>query len=148
MRRKIRSSGESERYYVLTSHDSNEGRINLYTGSVCDEHWMSDADLAVLDSRGRVVGIVEVKFKDVRPKDVLGVVHATSLCSVLCHRGKEHSLQKPILYVVVDAKTVNKPGSSKMKQLNHISEKLHGKIGSLRKTVICTDREFADKFRV
>jgi hypothetical protein len=110
---------------------------------------MSEADLVVVDDNNEAVCIVEVKDEDVRPKNLFGIVGATSLCDTVHHNAFDDlRFGRAALYIVVNTENLGKPKSTKRKQIELINKELAGGFGSVSRAVICSEDEFAGLFRL
>ena len=128
---------------VVASHsDGSEQR--LFFGEPSRRTHMSDADILLIDDRaGKVDAIVEIKDRDVRPKDIVGIIGCTSMCDKHVDRdGREYATSGALLFIVVPDQTLGKSGSSKRAQLEGIVERMAENTRSLKKCVICSATEF------
>ena len=69
---------------LLQSHEKGKGKLNLYfslNDRILKNEWMADVDLAIVDPRvpSSVHTIIEIKTKDIRPKDIAGIIGAIAI---------------------------------------------------------------------
>jgi len=129
---------------VVTSH-SDRSEQRLFFGEPSRRTHMSDADILLIDDRtGKVDAIVEIKDRDVRPKNIVGIIGCTSICDKHVDRdGREYATSGVLLFIVVPDQTLGKNGSSKRAQLEGIVERMAENTRPLRKCVVCSAAEFA-----
>ena len=145
----LESTGRGTSHRIRAAHQKGAGTIGLYMGRPSRATRMSDADLVIVGDRNQVVSIIEVKDKDVVPKNLFGIVGATSLCDTVRHRAFDDlHLGKAALYIVVNAENFGKPQSTKRKQIESINKELAKGFGSVSRVVICSEDEFAERFRL
>jgi len=98
VRRKLIQKFEKEGYTVESSH--GEKSIRLYHGEPSDRTYLSEADL-ILFNDSFIVKIVEIKYKDITPKNMVGIIKTTDLCD-RCKIGKNiydlHKIELLIFY--------------------------------------------------
>lgn len=109
---------EQEGYQVKSSH--GEKSIRLYRGEPSDRTYLSEADLTLFND-GFIVKIVEIKYKDITPKNMVGIVKATDL-SDRCKIGKNIYDLQNIELLIFYKKQVDE--SVKSDQLKLIKENL------------------------
>jgi len=145
----LESTGRQATYRIRAAHQRGAGTIGLYVGRPSRATRMSDADLVVVDGRNEAVCIIEVKDKDVMPKNLFGIVGATAVCDTIRHKAHgDIPIREAMLYIVVSAATVGKLQSMKRKQLELVNKELAEGVGSVSRVVICSEDEFGELFRL
>jgi len=145
----LESTGKGASHRIKAAHQRGAGTIGLFVGSPSRKTRMSDADLVIVDDRNEAVCIIEVKDKDVMPKNLFGIVGATSVCDTIRHKAFDDLvLRKAALYIVVSAENLGKPQSTKRKQIELINKELFGGLGSVSRVVICSENDFAKLFKL
>ena len=139
---------------VLSSHGGSEGKPNLYskvTDSPHRENWLSDPDLVLVGTseagKKEVRLVVEVKAKDVRPKDIAGIIAITSMARYLRSRRTSAVLNGCPLFILIDSKVLGTKESPKRKQLDMIVRLLRIPDGTVTTVVICSEEEFGNSLR-
>jgi hypothetical protein len=108
---------------------------------------MSDADMVIVNDKNEAVCIIEIKDKDVMPKNLFGIVGATSVCNTVRHKAHgEIHIANAALFIVVSEECVGKTQSTKRQQLELIERQCAKKVGTASRIVICAEDEFADRF--
>jgi hypothetical protein len=145
----LESTGRGASHRIRAAHQKGAGTIGLYMGHPSRATRMSDADLVIVDDSNEAVCIIEVKDEDVRPKNLFGIVGATSLCDTVRHNAFDDlRLGRAALYIVVNAENLGKPQSTKRKQIELINKELAGGFGSIGRVVICSEDDFAKLFKL
>jgi hypothetical protein len=145
----LKSTGKAASYRVRAAHQKGAGTIGLYIGHPSRKTRMSDADMVIVNDKNEAACIIEVKDKDVMPKNLFGIVGATSVCNTIYHEAHGNiPLAEAALYIVVSANCVRKPQSTKKKQLELIEKQLADGGGSVSRVAICVEDEFAKRFRL
>jgi hypothetical protein len=145
----LQATGRKDSHRVIAAHEKGAGTISLFRGYPSRKSKMSDADLIVVNDDDEVVCIIEVKDKDVRPKDLIGIIGATSMCNIASHKDTgEMPLRKAALYIVVNSEGLGNQQSMKRQQLEIINKEFAKGRDSVNKAVICSESEFPRYFRV
>jgi len=76
----LESTERETSYRIRAAHKKGASTIGLYIGYKSRETMMSDADMVIVNDKNEAVCIIEVKDKDVVPKNLFGIVGATSVC--------------------------------------------------------------------
>ena len=118
VRKKLIKKYEEEGYQVESSHENKV--IGLYRGKPSRSTFLSDADLVLLKDDS-VVKIVEIKDKDITPKNIVGIVKTTDLCN-LCEIDKKPYNLSDIKLTIVYKK--QKDESKKPEQFQLIKDNL------------------------
>ena len=147
--RHLKDCGKQSAYKVKVAHQKGQGAIALYAGRRANERGMSDADLVILGPDDKVSCIVEVKDKDVTPKNIIGLIGATALCDRAVHKDEgEHLFDNPALFIVINSSVVDKPSPVKKNQLRFINDSCAEGTGTLSSVTICSENEFAHHFSI
>ncbi len=145
--RHLKDCGKESAYIVKTAHQKGHGAIALYAGKRANERGMSDADVVILGPDRKVACIVEVKDRDVTPKNVIGIIGATALCDRAVHKDEgERLFGDPALFIVVNSSVVDRPSPVKKNQLKFINDRFVKGTGTLKSVTICSESEFAGCF--
>jgi hypothetical protein len=136
-----------ERGYKYLSGHSNQN-LGLFSDRKSNETHFSDADILVLDGNNKVISIVEIKDKDVQPKEIIGIIGSTSICNKFIDKSGEYLFNNPTLYIVIKDETLNKVGSKKRPQMDLIKERLSIDLKGISKYKICSESEFKEVFNV
>lgn len=145
----LESTGRGASHRIRAAHQRGAGTIGLYIGHPSRKTRMSDADMVIVNDKNEAVCIIEVKDRDVMPKNLFGIVGATSVCDTIYHEAHgDIPLTKAALFIVVSANCVRKPQSMKRKQLELIEKQLADGVGSVSSVTICIEDEFAKRFKL
>lgn len=129
---------------IVSAHS---GRVesSLYLDEPSRRTHLSDADILILnDKTGRVRGVVEIKDKGIRPKDMIGIMGCTSICDRHVNPvGRCYALKDATLYIVVPDTAMTKNGSAKKNQIDQIVRRMPVNPESVHKYVVCSASEFA-----
>ena len=137
-----------ERGYKCRSGHSGQ-KLGLYSDRKSYETHFSDTDILVLDENNKIISIIEIKAgNDVRPKDIIGIIGATSICNKFIDKSGEYQFNNPSLYIVIKDETLYKEGSKKRPQMDLIKEKLSIDLKEISKYKICSESEFKEVFNV
>lgn len=83
------------------------------------------------------------------PKNLFGIVGATSVCDTIRHKTfGDVRIKKAPLFIVVSTVSVGKPHSIKRGQFKLVENQLADGVGSVSSVSICTDDEFALRFKL
>ena len=135
-------------YKCFSGHGANQD-LSLFSDRKSNETHFSDADILILKGNDKIISIIEIKDKDVQPKEIIGIIGATSICNKFIDKsGGEYSFNNPSLYIVINDETLNKEGSTKRPQMDLIEEKLSIDLKAISKYKICSESEFKDVFNV
>jgi len=137
-----------ERGYKYLSGHSDQN-LGLFSDRKSNETHFSDADILVLDENNKVISIVEIKDKDVQPKEIIGIIGSTSICNKFIDKNNvEYQFNNPSLYIVIKEEILNKIGSKKQPQMDLIKERLSIDLKGISKYKICSEGEFEEVFNV
>jgi len=132
---------------ILSGH-TGKGELRIY----CQNEGLkpillSKPDILFVDDANRTVkSIIEIKDKDIRPKDILGILASTSICNESWKDPKtRNSICGASLYVVLNEKEYHKEGSQKIPQMKLLQDRTP-KTQSISTYVICSTKEFEDVF--
>jgi hypothetical protein len=136
-----------ERGYEYRSGHSGQ-KWGLFSDRKSDETHFSNPNILVLDENNKIISIIEIKDEGVRPKDIIGIIGATSICNKFIDESGEYPFNNPSLYIVIKDETLNKVDSKKRPQMDLIEEKLSIDLKAISKYKICSEREFKEVFNV
>ena len=136
-----------ERGYKYLSGHSGQ-KWGLFSDRESDETHFSSPNILVLDENNKIISIIEIKDKGVRPKDIIGIIGATSICNKFIDKSGEYQFNNPSLYIVIKDETLYKEGSKKRPQMDLIKEKLSIDLKEISKYKICSESEFKEVFNV
>ncbi len=130
---------------LLQSHEKGKGKLNLYfslNDRILKNEWMADVDLAIVDPRvpSSVHTIIEIKTKDIRPKDIAGIIGAIAISTKLKNQDKVYKIDRTRLIIVVDSLELIK--GIKDKQLSRLQSFLKIEGGSTCSVDICNEENF------
>ncbi len=134
--------------HLLQSHEKGEGKLNLYFSlneRICNNEWMADVDLAVVNTHDSTVHtIVEIKTKDIRPKDIAGIIGAIAVSTKLKNKNNIFNIDGARLIIVFDLQEMIK--GVKEKQLTRLQSILKIQGSSIATIEICNECNFNEKF--
>ena len=139
---------EERGYKCFSGHGANQD-LSLFSDRKSNETHFSDADILVLNGNDKIISIIEIKDKDVQPKEIIGIIGSTSICNRFIDKNNvEYPFNNPTLYIVIKDEILNKRGSKKRLQINLIKEKLSIDLKAISKYKICSENEFEEVFKV
>jgi len=118
VRKELIKKYEEEGYQVESSHENKV--IGLYRGEPSRSTFLSDADLVLLKDDS-IVKIIEIKDKDITPKNIAGIVTITDMCSLCKINDKPYTLSDIELIITYKKQ---KDESKKPEQFQLIKESL------------------------
>lgn len=83
--RSLNSKGKGASHWVGVPHEKGAVSIGLYIGHPSRATKMSNADLVIVNDLNGATCIIEVKDKDVMPKNLFGIVRATFAYNIVRH---------------------------------------------------------------
>jgi hypothetical protein len=130
-------------------HTGHSGqKWGLFSDRESAETHFSNPNILVLDENNKIISIIEIQDNGVRPKDIIGIIGATSICNKYIDKSGEYQFNNPSLYIVIKDETLYKEGSKKRQQMDLIKKKLSIDLKEISKYKICSESEFKDVFNV
>lgn len=126
----------------FSGHIGSYQNLGLFKDKKGADTHFSDADILVLNKHKKITSIIEIKHKDIAPKQITGIIGATSICNRFIDKnGIEYNFDNPSLYIVIRDELLNKPGSKKGQQMRLIKENLSIQLGVINNYEICSENE-------
>jgi hypothetical protein len=130
------------KYKCFSGHIDSDQDLGLFKDKKGADTHFSDADILILNNDDKIISIIEIKDEDIQPKQIIGIIGATSICNKFIDKnGNEFKFDHPSLYIVIRDELLNKPGSKKKQQMRLIKENLSIQLGAISIYEICSENE-------